>query len=142
MVTKDMSRWFIFTASLLHVAACGLYTDKIIENLEQQAAVENYTEIMKRIGSFVETSEIKVRSNDEILDKLNRLHTNYPHITYMYDIGRSVKSRPLTVLAIGIFPDRHYPGVPEFKYVANIHGNEVRLPEHPDSEQALFCRQN
>lgn len=32
----------------------------------------------------------------------------------------------LWVLALGLSPHRHALGVPEFKYVANMHGNEVR----------------
>lgn len=58
---------------------------------------------------------------------LQKLYLDYPHITYVYEIGKSLRGRPLSVLAIGKFPNRHSPGIPEFKYVANIHGNEVSL---------------
>lgn len=118
--------------------------------------MENYTTIMRRIGAFSETAQIKVHTNEEILNELivcftfsvlfaliillpfnlhyfkfkqknylQSLHQKYPQITYLYEIGKSVQGRPLTVLAIGKFPMRHVPGIPEFKYVANIHGNEV-----------------
>ncbi|VDK69428.1 unnamed protein product [Litomosoides sigmodontis] len=97
---------------------------EIIRNLENDHAMDNYTTIMRRIGAFSETAQIKVHSNEEILNELS-LHQKYPQITYLYEIGRSVQGRPLTVLAIGKFPTRHVPGIPEFKYVANIHGNEI-----------------
>lgn len=59
---------------------------------------------------------------------LQQLNENYPELTSVYEIGKSVEGRPLTVLAIGRFPNTHSPGIPEFKYVANIHGNEVSSP--------------
>ncbi|VDO39760.1 unnamed protein product [Onchocerca flexuosa] len=98
---------------------------KIIEVLENDYTVENYTTIMQRIGSFNETMQIKVHTNEEILNELKNLHRKYPHITYLYEIGKSIKGIPLIVLAIGKFPMKHTAGIPEFKYVANIHGNEI-----------------
>uniref|UniRef100_A0A1I7VPP7 Peptidase_M14 domain-containing protein n=2 Tax=Loa loa TaxID=7209 RepID=A0A1I7VPP7_LOALO len=80
---------------------------------------------MQRIAPFIETMQIKVHTNEEILNELNNLHQKYPHITYLYEIGKSVQGRSLTVLTIGKFPMKHTPGIPEFKYVANIHGNEI-----------------
>uniref|UniRef100_A0A2K6VU00 Peptidase_M14 domain-containing protein n=1 Tax=Onchocerca volvulus TaxID=6282 RepID=A0A2K6VU00_ONCVO len=80
---------------------------------------------MQRIGSFSETMQIKVHTNEEILNELKNLHQKYPHLTYLYEIGKSIKGIPLIVLAIGKFPTKHTAGIPEFKYVANIHGNEI-----------------
>uniref|UniRef100_A0A915PD84 Peptidase M14 carboxypeptidase A domain-containing protein n=1 Tax=Setaria digitata TaxID=48799 RepID=A0A915PD84_9BILA len=80
---------------------------------------------MQRIGPIDETMEVKVHTHEEISNKLIKLHEDYPHITYLYEIGKSVKGRPLIVLAIGKSPMKHVPGIPEFKYVANIHGNEI-----------------
>lgn len=53
--------------------------------------------------------------------------TKYPNITWLYSIGESVQNRTLWVLAISKSPRIHALGVPEFKYVANMHGNEVFL---------------
>ncbi|XP_047538492.1 carboxypeptidase D-like isoform X1 [Vanessa atalanta] len=56
---------------------------------------------------------------------LKNLASSYPDITKLTSIGKSVQNRELYVLEITREPGRHIPGKPEFKYVANMHGNEV-----------------
>lgn len=56
---------------------------------------------------------------------LKEYATKYPNITWLYSIGKSVKNRTLWVLAISRTPRIHRLGVPEVRYVANMHGNEV-----------------
>jgi carboxypeptidase D len=43
----------------------------------------------------------------------------------LYSIGKSVQNHDLWVLEITKTPGKHTPGIPEFKFIANMHGNEV-----------------
>nr|XP_054595779.1 carboxypeptidase M isoform X1 [Nothobranchius furzeri]XP_054595780.1 carboxypeptidase M isoform X1 [Nothobranchius furzeri] len=69
--------------------------------------------------------EFRYHSNSEIEQYLVQVNTSNPDITHLYSIGKSVKGQQLWVLALGVSPRRHTVGIPEFKYVANMHGNEV-----------------
>ncbi len=61
---------------------------------------------------------------EEIEQELKSLTTQYPEISKMFSIGRSIKNRDLWVVKlsrdVGIDDDR-----PEFKYIANMHGDEI-----------------
>ncbi|XP_033989614.1 carboxypeptidase M [Trematomus bernacchii] len=69
--------------------------------------------------------EFRYHNNREIQQYLVEINASNPDISHLYSIGPSVRGQELWVLALGLSPHRHTVGIPEFKYVANMHGNEV-----------------
>ncbi|XP_061524319.1 carboxypeptidase M [Phycodurus eques] len=69
--------------------------------------------------------DFRYHSNGEVAGYLLRVNASNPDIAHLYSIGRSVAGQQLWVLALGLSPRHHTVGIPEFKYVANMHGNEV-----------------
>ena len=80
---------------------------------------------MSSDNDFNSKTEYKHHNYTELKKILENLNKNYSHLTRLYTIGQSVENRDLLVLEISTKPGVHEPGKPEFKYVANMHGNEV-----------------
>ncbi|XP_040265676.1 carboxypeptidase M [Bufo bufo] len=74
---------------------------------------------------FAQSLDFTYHNSQQLATVLKNFSANYPSITYLHSIGKSVEGRDLWVLVIGKYPDKHTVGIPEFKYVANMHGNEV-----------------
>jgi len=61
-----------------------------------------------------------------LLKIIDETHAKCPDVTRVYSLPtKSVKGQDLRVIVFGKTPDQHVPGIPEFKYVGNMHGNEV-----------------
>ncbi|XP_041873748.1 carboxypeptidase M isoform X1 [Corvus kubaryi] len=69
--------------------------------------------------------DFKYHHAEELEQYLKGVHAAYPSLTHLHSIGRSVEGRDLWVLVLGKFPTHHKIGIPEFKYVANMHGDET-----------------
>lgn len=91
------------------------------EQLSQNPNIKLH--LLKR--DFVTKPEFKHHDEFELQHFLEKYHKMYPNLTRLYSIGTSALGRPLWVLEISDHPGIHEPGEPEFKYVGNIHGNEV-----------------
>lgn len=62
-----------------------------------------------------------IHSYDEMVKTLKSRVSEYPSITRLYSIGKSVAGRELWVLEISDNPGVHEAGEPEFRYVAGIY---------------------
>ncbi|XP_023223015.1 carboxypeptidase E-like [Centruroides sculpturatus] len=95
---------------------------------------------MERLGWFLIVSVVgaafsddvptgfvfKHHDNEELLQVLVDVHNKCPNITRLYELShRSVNGQPLLVLEMTKNPGRHEFLKPEFKYIGNMHGNEV-----------------
>ncbi|XP_059491148.1 carboxypeptidase E-like isoform X2 [Neocloeon triangulifer] len=70
--------------------------------------------------------EFKHHNNQELLDVLEQVHARCPGITKVYNLSEtSVRGVPLSVIEFSTHPGLHKLRAPEFKYIANMHGNEV-----------------
>ncbi|XP_072341182.1 carboxypeptidase M-like isoform X2 [Scyliorhinus torazame] len=69
--------------------------------------------------------KLQYHSTQELEGFLHAINRKYPSITHLYYIGGSVAGIKLWVLAIGKYPKVHTVGIPDVKYIANIHGDEV-----------------
>ncbi|GIY96724.1 carboxypeptidase E [Caerostris extrusa] len=65
-------------------------------------------------------------NNAELQDYLLKVHNQCPNITRVYELSeRSVNGWPLVAIEFTEHPGKHGFLKPEFKYVGNMHGNEV-----------------
>uniref|UniRef100_K7G816 Carboxypeptidase Z n=2 Tax=Pelodiscus sinensis TaxID=13735 RepID=K7G816_PELSI len=64
-------------------------------------------------------------SYSKMVSILKKTASRCPHIARTYSIGRSFEGRDLFVIEFSTNPGHHEPMKPEFKYIGNMHGNEV-----------------
>ena len=80
--------------------------------------------------THVQTSQNEINTSRyynflELTQSLYSIASSHPDIAKLHSIGMSVQNRPLWVLEITRNVELKEPGKPKFKYIANIHGNEV-----------------
>jgi len=77
-------------------------------------------------SSLSSTFQFKHHSNQELADFLEAVHLKCPFITRVYALSEtSVLGNPLLFIEFSDKPGIHEINEPEFKYIANMHGNEV-----------------
>lgn len=69
--------------------------------------------------------EFRYHNSVEVEEYLRYINRTFSDFTHLHSIGKSVEGRDLWVLILGKNPKEHTIGIPEFKYVGNMHGNEV-----------------
>ncbi|XP_074082204.1 carboxypeptidase M [Macrotis lagotis] len=74
---------------------------------------------------LVAALDFKYHHEEEMEAFLKDVAQTYDSITHLHSIGKSVAGRNLWVLVVGRFPREHRIGIPEFKYIANMHGDEA-----------------
>ncbi|KAK6292322.1 hypothetical protein J4Q44_G00369060 [Coregonus suidteri] len=79
------------------------------------------------LGTLVSSGvSLEFRYHDTVeVERYLRDVNNTFQFTHLHSIGKSVEGRDLWVLILGKNPAEHQMGIPEFKYVGNMHGNEV-----------------
>lgn len=74
---------------------------------------------------FVEPTEFRHHNYTAMMAFLGRYAEKCSKVSRLYSVGKSVQGRDLWVMEITDNPGVHEPGEPEFKYIGNMHGNEV-----------------
>ncbi|XP_047004855.1 carboxypeptidase E-like [Schistocerca americana] len=70
--------------------------------------------------------EFRHHDNAQLAAALRAVHARCPRVTRLYTLSeRSVRGLPLHVIEFSTRPGYHQLLKPEFKYIANMHGNEV-----------------
>ncbi|XP_052867429.1 carboxypeptidase D [Anopheles cruzii] len=100
---------------------------KSYEILEAPSKAEQVRVVREAIDSygFVKTPDFTHHNYTAMVSYIQDLAANYPAITRLYSIGKSVQGRDLWVMEVTEGPGKHVAAKPEVKYIANMHGNEV-----------------
>jgi len=101
--------------------------DKIVISPTPKPAAlfENVDKQIARLDFRTPTDLQKHHNYSDMTKVLKTLASQYPKISRLYSIGTSVEGRELWVLEISDEPGHHQILKPEFRYIANMHGNEV-----------------
>ena len=77
------------------------------------------------VPSAINYLELKHHNYKSMLEYMNKIQAKCPDITRQYSIGKTVEGRELMVMEISADPGIQKALKPNFKYIGNMHGNEV-----------------
>ena len=104
-------------------------TPKSLSTQQQQSALKLLpimtSQVREMFKMTKEPQTTKHHNHKQMVDFLKQISTKYPEITKLYSIGKSVEGKDLWVMEVSDNPGVHEVGEPEFRYIANMHGNEV-----------------
>uniref|UniRef100_A0A915AZP0 Peptidase M14 carboxypeptidase A domain-containing protein n=2 Tax=Parascaris univalens TaxID=6257 RepID=A0A915AZP0_PARUN len=121
----ELALSFIVLIVHLTCVSCDRETEDIIATFEAANFFHSADDVKNRIGAFIEPKKFEHHNYNKLVFFIHNLANEYPQLTHLYSIGKSTQQRDLYVIAISLQPKIHLPGRPEFKYVGNMHGNEV-----------------
>ncbi|XP_068440183.1 carboxypeptidase D [Clinocottus analis] len=100
-------------------------SDSTQTQVAPEATSNNSPPILPHALQPIQPQEFRYHSYSDMDLFLRKYNSEFPSIVHLYSIGRSVEDRELYVMVISDNPTVHEHGEPEFKYIANMHGNEV-----------------
>lgn len=95
------------------------------QKFKPEALFKNVDKQIQKLDFKTPTELHKHHNYVELVAFIKDLNKQYPKISRLYNIGESLKGRKLWVLEISDRPGEHQLMKPEFRYIANMHGNEV-----------------
>ncbi|KNC87793.1 hypothetical protein SARC_00051 [Sphaeroforma arctica JP610] len=91
----------------------------------QTAAATEPTGAAETGSPVSEYNGVLYSSHDEMNSRLKAVADKCEDITQVYSIGKSVEGRELHVIEFSTSPGKPQPGIPQMKYVGNMHGDEL-----------------
>ncbi|KAM9786703.1 probable carboxypeptidase X1 [Syngnathus typhle] len=92
-------------------------------------------------GGTKDNLDFRHHNYQEMRKLMKSVTEECPDITRIYTIGKSYMGLKLYVMEISDNPGKHELGEPEFRYVANMHGNEVLGRELVLNLMQYLCRE-
>lgn len=93
--------------------------------LKPNILFEDIDDVIEKLNFKSDMNIAHHHNHQELTTILQVLTKLYPEITRLYEIGKSVGGKSIYVLEISNQPGTHQLLKPEFRYVGNMHGNEV-----------------
>lgn len=116
----NMQKHLIFFAILTVIWCTNCSCFKLDEYHDYDAMLKIMKDVTERCPTYTRIYKLPPVGIEEFDTSVYPLNVS----------GKTVEGRELWVLEFAKNPGRHTPGIPEFKYVANMHGNEVTGREH------------